>query len=60
MTVPNFYKLEISRYDLSNYNILIDEPLDIREGHLYLPDRPGLGVGLVPEVLAEYEAVAES
>ena len=26
---------------------------------LYVPDRPGLGVDLVPEVLAEYEVTAE-
>ena len=44
MTVPNFYRLETSRFDLSNYNVLIDEPLDVREGRLHLPERPGLGV----------------
>ncbi len=47
MTVPNFYKLETSRYDLSNYNAFIDHPLDIRKGDLYLAaDRPGLGIEL--------------
>ena len=56
MTVPNFYKLEVGRYDMSYYNVLIDQPLDVRQGHLYLPDRPGLGINLLPEVLAEYEA----
>ena len=54
MTVPNFYKLETSRYDLSNYNSFIDEPLDIRSGDLYLPERPGLGVNLDPEALKKY------
>ena len=34
-------------------------PLDVRRGHLYLPDRPGLGINLLPEVLAEYEARPE-
>lgn len=56
MTVPNFYKLEVFRYDLSGYNPLIDRPLDVREGHLHLTDRPGLGVDLLPEALREYEA----
>ena len=56
MTVPNFYKLEVSRYDLSGYDVLIDEPLDVRRGHLYLSDRPGLGINLLPEVLERYEA----
>ena len=54
MTVPNFYKLETSRYDLSNYNSFIDEPLDIRRGDLYIPERPGLGVNLDPEALKKY------
>jgi galactonate dehydratase len=54
MTVPNFYKLETSRYDLSNYNSFIDEPLDIRRGDLYIPERPGLGVNLEPEALKKY------
>lgn len=56
MTVPNFYKLEVSRYDLSGYNILIDEPLGVRQGHLYLSERPGLGINLLPEALKQYEA----
>tara|TARA_B100000315_G_scaffold229499_1_gene239116 strand:+ start:124 stop:411 length:288 start_codon:yes stop_codon:yes gene_type:complete len=54
MTVPNFYKLETSRYDLSDYNQFIDEPLDIRGGDLYVPDKPGLGVNLVPEALERF------
>jgi galactonate dehydratase len=44
MTVPNFYRLETARYKLNAYDIFIDEPLDIREGRLFVPDRPGLGV----------------
>lgn len=59
MTVPNFYKLEISRYDLSGYNILIDEPLDIRAGHLHVPARPGLGVELDPDALRRYETTPD-
>ncbi len=54
MTVPNFYKLETNTFDLSNYDRFIDHPLDVRGGDLYLPDRPGLGVNLVPEALAEF------
>jgi len=55
MTVPNFYKLECHRYDFSGYDLLVDEPLDVREGCLRLSDRPGLGVNLVPEVLQQYK-----
>ena len=50
-TIPNFYKLETMRYDLSGYNPLIDVPLDIREGHLYLSEKPGLGINLDEEFL---------
>jgi galactonate dehydratase len=59
MTVPNFYKLECSRYDFSPYNVLIDEPLDVRQGHLHLSDRPGLGVELLPEALERFETSPE-
>lgn len=43
-TVPNFYRLETSSFDLSGYNALITEPLDNSGGVLHLPDRPGLGI----------------
>ena len=44
MTVPNFYRLETSRYDLSKYNDLIETPLDNRGGRLRMPNLPGLGI----------------
>ena len=44
MTTPNFYKLETSRYDLGAYGAFIEPGLDIRNGDLYVPDAPGLGV----------------
>ncbi len=44
LTVPNFYRLETSRYDLAKYNRLIQEPLDNRGGRLRLDPKPGLGV----------------
>ena len=51
MTVPNFYKLETMRYDLSGYDCLLDNPLDIRDGNLYLSESPGLGINLNEEFL---------
>ena len=51
MTVPNFYKLETSRYRMDDYNAFIDEPLDVRSGDLYLSERPGLGVELDADYL---------
>jgi galactonate dehydratase len=46
MTVPNFYRLETSRYDLSKYNRLIEEPLDNGGGRLTLSRQPGLGIAM--------------
>lgn len=60
MTTPNFYKLEVNRYDLSGYNIMIDEPLIIKDGYLHVPDRPGLGVNLNLEALNQYEATPDN
>ncbi len=44
MSVPNFYKLETARHRLSAYDVFIETPLDVREGHLHMPDAPGLGI----------------
>lgn len=44
MTVPNFYRVETSHHDLSQYNRFIQAPLDNSGGRLRLPARPGLGV----------------
>ncbi len=60
MTVPNFYKLEVHRYDLSSYDILIDQPLDVRNGHLHLSQRPGLGIEMNLDTLQKYEVDAEN
>jgi galactonate dehydratase len=59
MTVPNFYKLEVMQYNLSNYDILLDVPLHVEQGFLHLGDRPGLGANLVQEVLEKYEVGPE-
>lgn len=44
MTVPNFYRVETSRYDLSSYNKFIQSPLDNSNGELKLTNQPGLGI----------------
>ena len=43
---PNFYRLEMSRAALGQYNACLTEPLDIRNGNLHLSDKPGLGYEL--------------
>jgi galactonate dehydratase len=49
--VPNFYRVETPRYDLSAYNRLIQTPLDNRGGALHLSDAPGLGIEMNLEYL---------
>lgn len=44
VTVPNFYRIESSRYDLSGYNRFLTVPLDNGGGRLKLPSGPGLGI----------------
>ncbi len=44
MTVPNFYRIETSSFDLSHYNRLIETPLDNSGGRIKLSGEPGLGV----------------
>ena len=51
MTVPNFYRLETSRWDLSKYNTFLETPLDNRGGRLKVPNKPGLGLEMSREVL---------
>lgn len=51
MTVPNFYKLETSEWNLSKYDHLIDVPLDNSNGSLKLNPAPGLGIEMNREYL---------
>lgn len=44
MTVPNFYRLESARLLVETYDVFLKTPLDIRDGVLYVSDRPGLGI----------------
>ena len=55
MTVPNFYKLETSRWDLSGYNELMHTRLDNSNGALKLPRVPGLGIELDRDYLEANE-----
>ncbi|MEX0762225.1 MAG: mandelate racemase/muconate lactonizing enzyme family protein [Dehalococcoidia bacterium] len=54
MNVPNIYRLEMSDHSLDNYNAVITEPLDIRDGHLHLPNKPGLGYELNHDYIASH------
>ena len=46
MTVPNFYRIETSSYDLSRYNQFIEKPLDNSGGRIKLSGEPGLGIAM--------------
>jgi galactonate dehydratase len=51
LTVPNFYRLESSSFDLAKYNEFIDTPLDNTGGRLRLAALPGLGIDFNLEYL---------
>ena len=57
MTVPNFYRLEARRVDMSFYNAFLQahEPLQVRDGALVVPRTPGLGVRLDVEYLEAHQ-----
>lgn len=59
MTVPNFYKLETSRWDLSTYNPFLVTPLDNSGGVLKLTRLPGLGIEMNREYLEANEVEAD-
>jgi galactonate dehydratase len=46
LTVPNFYRLEARRVNLDCYNAFLREPLEVHDGALHVPRRPGLGIAL--------------
>ena len=55
MTVPNFYKLETNRWDLSGYNELMHTRIDTTKGIIRLPDVPGLGIEMNRDYLEANE-----
>ena len=54
MNVPNIYRLEMTDHAIEGYNAVLTEPLDIRDGHIHLPDRPGLGYELDHDFIAAH------
>ncbi len=55
MTVPNFYRLETSEWNLSKYNDIIRTPLDNSGGSLKLTRAPGLGIEMNRDFLEASE-----
>ena len=54
MTVPNFFKLEMNHSSLPTLNMMISEPININQGYLELPSKPGLGVELNEDYLESH------
>ncbi|MFV0416354.1 MAG: mandelate racemase/muconate lactonizing enzyme family protein [Chthoniobacterales bacterium] len=58
-SIPNFFRCEFMFNDVPWRDEVISHPLDIRDGHLHLSDRPGLGVDLVEKELERHPGVRE-
>ncbi len=53
-TLPNFLILEHLEDDVpQRYEVMEPQP-EIQAGHIVVPDRPGLGIDIVPEAIAHY------
>ncbi len=63
LNVPNAYIMETTRvfYDarLGYYHELVEGEPIVRQGYLHLPEGPGLGIRLRPEVLARPDATVQ-
>ncbi|MBN1401145.1 MAG: galactonate dehydratase [Anaerolineae bacterium] len=55
LSTQNFLILEYRPDDVPHRRNLIDEPIPLKDGYLLPPDRPGLGVDLVPESFKDYQ-----
>lgn len=55
-TVPNFYLQEFDVDDAPWRDEIMSHPFVIEDGHLLLPERPGLGSDLIEEKLLQYPA----
>ena len=52
--IPNYVLMESNRVDTSPLNAIIDQPLTLEGGYIQVPDRPGIGVQIVEERLADF------
>ena len=58
MCVPNWELQEHVPQNLPRWTDLVDQVIEVRDGYLLAPDRPGLGIELVDAGLAEYPPVS--
>jgi galactonate dehydratase len=55
--IPNLFRCEFMFKDVAWRDEVLSHPIDIRDGHLQLSDRPGLGVDLIEEELEKHPGV---
>jgi len=58
-SIPNFYRCEFMLTDVPWRDEVITHPLDVRDGHLHLSERPGLGVDLLEDELERHPGIRE-
>ncbi len=60
-SVPNFFRQEFMFNDVSWRDTVITHPIKdmIKDGHLHLSDRPGLGVDLVEEEMEKHPGILQ-
>ena len=58
-SIPNFFRCEFMFNDVPWRDSCITHPIEVKEGHLILSDRPGLGVDLVESELEKHPGVRE-
>ena len=56
-SIPNFFRCEFMFNDVAWRDEVITHPLDVRDGHLHLSKRPGLGVDLIEEELEKHPGI---
>lgn len=59
LTMPNFLIQEVMRSDVPWRDEVVDAPLEIVDGHVLPPTRPGIGVEVDEEAAARYPYVSE-
>jgi galactonate dehydratase len=57
--IPNFFRCEFIVNDVPWRDKVISRPLDVRDGRIFLSDRPGLGVDLVESEMEKHPGIRE-
>ena len=58
-SIPNFFRCEFMFNDVPWRDSIMTHPLDVREGHLHISNRPGLGVDLLESELEKHPGIRD-